>query len=109
MTQNEVITVALLATFALLLVMVWVTDRRRKKRGEHTAMSGVVGTFDEVFHPEAARAMEIREVQQQLPDEAPIPGDPLRHSAKITSGGLDPFADAECESHRLRFRFHDKR
>lgn len=81
MTQNEVITVAVLTAFALLLVMVWVTDRRRKKRGEHTAMSGVVGTFDEVFHPEAARAMEIREVQQQLPEEAPTPGDPLRQES----------------------------
>ncbi len=83
MTQNEVITVALLAVFALLLVAVGFIDRRRKKRGEHRAMSGVIGTFDEVFHPEAARAMEIREVQQQLPDETPTPGDPLHPGAKV--------------------------
>ena len=83
MTQNELITAALLASFALLLVAVSIIDRRRKKRGEHRAMSGVIGTFDEVFHPEAARAMEIREMQQQLPDEAPTPGDPSHPGARV--------------------------
>ncbi len=83
MTQNELITVALLAAFALLLVAVSIIDHRRKKHGEHRAMSGVIGTFDEVFHPEAARAMEIREMQQQLPDEAPTPGDPSHPGARV--------------------------
>lgn len=88
MSQSEIITLVALAAFALLLIAVWDVDRRRIKReGGRTPMSGVMGTFDEVFHPEAARAMEIREVQQELPAEAPTPGDPRATVARTPSGG----------------------
>ena len=73
MTRNEIITLVLLGALVLLLLAVWGVDRRRRKRGEHRAVSGVIGTFDEVFHPEAARALEIREVQRELPAEMPTP------------------------------------
>lgn len=73
MTRNEIITLVLLGALVLLLLAMWGVDRRRKKRGEHRAVSGVIGAFDEVFHPEAARALEIREVLRELPAEMPTP------------------------------------
>lgn len=73
MTRNEIITLILLGALVLLLLAMWGVDRRRRKRGEHRAVSGVIGAFDEVFHPEAARALEIREVQRELPAEMPTP------------------------------------
>lgn len=84
MTPNELVTVLALGAFAVLLAAVWQVDMRRKKRGSYRAMSGVMGTFDEVFHPEAARATEIREIQQELPADAPAPGEPLRPGDSIT-------------------------
>ncbi len=82
MTRNEIITLVLMGALVLLLLLVWSVDRRRKKRGEHRAVSGVIGTFDEVFHPEAARALEIREVQRELPAEMPTPDSNAANPAK---------------------------
>lgn len=78
MSKNEIITVLAVVAFIALLVWVWLRDRRAKRNGDHQAMSGMVTVFNEAFHPEAARAAEIREVQQELPAEAPTPGDPLK-------------------------------
>lgn len=77
MSKNEIITVLAMAAFLGLLVWVWLCDRKAKANGEHQAMSGMVSVFNEAFHPEGARAAEIREVLQELPAEAPSPGDPL--------------------------------
>lgn len=76
MSGSEVVTVAAVAAFVVLLAVVWQVDRKRK-RPSGSATAGVLGGFDEVFHPEAARAMEVREIQHELPTEAPAPGDPL--------------------------------
>ena len=97
MTRNEIITLVLLGALVLLLLAVWDIDRRRKKRGEHRAMSGVIGTFDEVFHPEAARAMEIREVQRELPEEMPSPDSNATNSANAANP-----ANAAGSTHRGR-------
>lgn len=84
MTSSEIVTIAVIAAVVALLTFVWVADKRRTKRqGGKTAISGIVGTLDEAFHPEAARATEIREIQQELPAEAPAPGDPLVPGGKI--------------------------
>ena len=84
MVLSEIVTIAVIAAVVILLAGVWVADKRRAKRqGGKTAISGIVGTFDEAFHPEAARATEIREIQQELPAEAPAPGDPLVPGGKI--------------------------
>lgn len=96
MTQNEIITIAALAAFALLLLSVWQFDRRRRGRSTGgSTMSGVVGGFDLAFHPEAARAAEIREVQRELPAEAALPGDPIRpdRPLTITPQGHPPGSD----------------
>ena len=77
MSKSEIITVLVITGVVAILVWVWLRDRKAKKSGTHQAMSGMVGVFNEAFHPEAARAAEIREVQQELPAEAPTPGDPL--------------------------------
>lgn len=82
MSYNEVVTVAALIAFVLLLVFVGVHDRRRRRR-DGSVLSGMVSTFDEAFHPEAVRALEIREVQRELPAEAPTPGDPLHPHSTI--------------------------
>ena len=41
-------------------------------------MSGIrgFGIVDEVFHPEASNARDIREAEAILPAPTPIPGDP---------------------------------
>ncbi|GAA1613093.1 hypothetical protein [Leucobacter chromiireducens] len=75
MTQSEVITVLIAAGVIALLVTVWRIDRSRRTR-DGSVLSGTVSAFDNVFHPEAARAAEIREIQRELPAEAPSPGDP---------------------------------
>ncbi len=75
MSRNEIITVVVIAAFIALLVWVWLRDRKAKRNGEHQAASGMVSVFNEAFQPQAARAAEIREVQQELPAQAPIPGD----------------------------------
>lgn len=84
MDRSELVTVIVIVAVTVLLVAVGVIDHRRtKRRGGRSPVSGLVGTFDEVFHPEAARAAEIREVQQELPADAPTPGDPLFPGGKI--------------------------
>lgn len=78
MAQSEIVTVLVVAAVVVILIGVGVADQRRTKRqGGRPAISGIVGTFDQAFHPEAARAAEIRETQQELPAEAPAPGEPL--------------------------------
>ncbi len=82
MTNGELILVASLAGFAVLLALVWYLDSRRRKRGDKT-LGGVFGAFDEVFHPEAANAAEIREIQEELPAPSPLAGDPIRPDGTI--------------------------
>lgn len=74
-TQNEVITVLIAAGVIALLATVWRIDRSRRTR-DGSVLSGTVSAFDNVFHPEAARAAEIREIQRELPAEVPTPGNP---------------------------------
>lgn len=76
MTRNEVITILVVVAIIVLLVMVWLNDRRMRRKSS-TPLSGMVASFDQVFHPEAAKATEIREIQRELPAEASVPGDPL--------------------------------
>ena len=84
MDRSELVTVIAIAAVTALLITVGLIDHRRtKRRGGRSPVSGMVGSFDEVFHPEAARAAEIREVQQELPADAPSPGDPLTEGGKI--------------------------
>ncbi|MBK0421577.1 hypothetical protein JD292_05775 [Leucobacter sp. CSA2] len=91
MTQNELITVVALAAFAMLLLSVWQFDRRRRRQESQgaggsggSAAAGIFGSCDEVFHPEGARASEIREIQRELPAEAAVPGDPIRPDRPLT-------------------------
>lgn len=49
----------------------------------------MVGTFDEVFHPEAARAAEIRLAQQQLPADAPAPALITYPGSRPVEGQID--------------------
>ena len=82
MSSSEVITVAAVASVVVLLMVVWQVNRKRK-RPSGSATSGVLDSFDEVFHPEAAKAMEVREIQHELPTEAPAPSDPLVPGAPV--------------------------
>lgn len=82
MSYSEVVTVAAIIAVVLLLVFVGVNDRRRRRK-DGSVLSGMVSTFDDAFHPEAARATEIREIQRELPAEAPTPGDPLESPTSI--------------------------
>lgn len=90
MSAHEMITVAALLAVGLLLCTVGIADRRRRHRpgrhrsGARSAMGGVLGTFDDAFRPEAARAAEIREVQRELPAEASVPGEPPFPANRIT-------------------------
>ena len=87
MDQSETITIAVLAAFALLLLAIGIADHRRtRRRAGRPKVSGILGSIDDVFHPEAARAIEIREVQRELPAEAPTPGDPLLPGGPIVIG-----------------------
>lgn len=76
MAHTEVITLLVGSAVILGITLIGMHDRKRRKR-DGTVLSGMVGAFDEVFHPEGARAAEIREVQQKLPAENPAPEDPL--------------------------------
>jgi len=92
MSKNELITVVVLGAVVLLLVTVWVNDRRIRRRSG-TPLSGAIASFDEAFHPEAAKAMEIREVQQELLGDAPLPGEPCAPNDAIAySKSDDPAA-----------------
>ncbi|SKB02780.1 hypothetical protein SAMN06295879_3589 [Agreia bicolorata] len=55
-----------------------------KKRQRQSVKSGVIGSFDEIFHPGAYHAHQIWEAQLELPAPAPTPGDRDLSSGKIT-------------------------
>lgn len=87
MSRNEVIIAVALACFVALLAAVWLNDRRLVRLGLKSAKpvgNGIIGAFNELFHPEAARATEILEVQRELPAEDAVPSDPLRRDGAIT-------------------------
>ncbi len=87
MSRNEVIILAALAGFVVLLLAVWLNDRRLVKRGHKSSKpvgNGVLGAVNELFHPEAAKATEILEVQRELPAEDAVPSDPLNRDGRIT-------------------------
>ncbi|GAB2568181.1 hypothetical protein [Leucobacter ruminantium] len=85
MTTNEMITLGVIIAVVGLLWTVGVRDRRRRRR-EGSMLSGMISVFDQAFHPEAARASEIREIQRELPAEAPSPGDPIDSSGLLAPG-----------------------
>ncbi len=77
MTRNEVITIAVLTVAVIAITVVAVMHRRYAKRnGGRSPLSGALGAIDEVFHPSAGRAMEVREAEQEVPTPAPLPGEP---------------------------------
>lgn len=92
---TEIITVLAIIAAIALMTYVGIADRKRRKRdgaGARSALSGSIGTFDEAFHPSAARAAKIREVQQVMPAESPAPGEPLGRPASSrppTNTGAD--------------------
>lgn len=83
MTGSELITLLVIAAVLVLLVAVGLNDRRLRRVGS-TPLSGAFTAIDQVFHPEAAKAMEIREVQREIPADAPAHGDPLAPEGSIT-------------------------
>lgn len=82
MATNELITVLVGVAFVLLLVVVGLNDRRMRRKS-NTPLSGMVASFDQAFHPEAAKAMEIREIQRELPAESALSGAPLMPGGTI--------------------------
>ncbi|MBF9335026.1 hypothetical protein G3N30_01855 [Microbacterium lacticum] len=82
MSQSELVTLLVVVAVVILIVTIGVHDRRRRRK-DGSVLSGMVGTFDEAFHPEAARAIEIREVQRELPAENSTPSDPLEPGGTI--------------------------
>lgn len=77
MSNGELTLIAAGIAVPILLTVVGVLDRRRRARDGHKSVtSGILGTVDEVFHPEAHHAAEIREVQLELPQEEPGLGEP---------------------------------
>ncbi|MBX3068486.1 MAG: hypothetical protein KF867_04155 [Cryobacterium sp.] len=75
MRESEVVTVLGLVSVTAILIWIWLRDRRTREPGKRTAISGALGAINEVFHPEAAQASEILEVEQELPPDAPVPSD----------------------------------
>ena len=49
----------------------WERERNRRNGTRRTMTSGMVGTLDEVFHPNAHQSQLAWEVQQELPVPAP--------------------------------------
>jgi len=49
----------------------WERERNRRNGTRRTVTSGMVGTLDEVFHPNAHQAQLIWEAQQELSVPAP--------------------------------------
>lgn len=49
----------------------WERERNRRNGTRRTVTSGMVGTLDEVFHPNAHAAQLLWEAQQELPVPAP--------------------------------------
>lgn len=82
MSWNELVTLLVVIVIVVLLATIGVCDRRRRRK-DGSVLSGMVGTFDEVFHPEAARAAEIREVQRELPAEDSAPSDPFEPGVRV--------------------------
>lgn len=82
MSQSELVTLLVVIAVVILIATIGVHDRRRRRKNG-SVLSGMVGTFDEAFHPEAARSTEIREVQRELPAENSTPSDPLEPGGTI--------------------------
>lgn len=75
MDGNEIITVGAIVLVALLIAAAgWLNRGRRRASG--TLTGGFTGIADELFHPSAANAREILEIQDELPAPAPD-ADPL--------------------------------
>lgn len=75
-------TLLVVVAIVILIATIGVQDHRRRRK-DGSVLSGMVGTFDEAFHPEAARVTEIREVQRELPAENSTPSDPLEPGGTI--------------------------
>lgn len=75
---HQTATLAAAGLGLLLLVfffaMPWIVRGERRRRRQRI-QSGMVGVFDEVFHPEAKNARVVWEAQTELPAPAPTPGD----------------------------------
>lgn len=90
MDARELLTVAALILVALGLTTVGIWDARRRRshpdaRVGGSRTSGVMGAFDEIFHPAAHEAQQIQQVQAELPAPAPTPGDmPLAGRITLT-------------------------
>ena len=54
-----------------------------KRRQARSVQSGLLGSIDEVFHPQAHNAHLIWEAQLELPAPAPTPGDGELSSGRI--------------------------
>ncbi|MGN6686512.1 MAG: hypothetical protein ACTHK1_03130 [Actinomycetales bacterium] len=55
----------------------------RRNLGDHTAMGGVLGVFEEFYNPAAARADEERQAQHERVQPAPSPGDRLLNEGRL--------------------------
>ncbi|KRC62435.1 hypothetical protein ASE14_00930 [Agromyces sp. Root81] len=64
------------------LSLPWIVQAE-KRRQARSVQSGVIGTFDEIFHPEAHAANVIWEAQKELPAPLPLPGDKALNSGRI--------------------------
>jgi hypothetical protein len=51
---------------------------KRRTNPDYSRASGL-GVFDEIWHPHARNASQIREIEKELPQSPPLPGDPLRN------------------------------
>lgn len=69
--MTEVVTIGVFG--ACTMVIGWASWKYRQRRRQSGALSGMLSVADNVFHPEAARAVEIREIQKQLPETIPAP------------------------------------
>lgn len=69
--------------FIWMLCMPWFIHRERNSQHQQ-AKAGVIGVVDEVFHPEAHEAHIVWEAQKEVPAPAPLAGDKLFPSGRIT-------------------------
>lgn len=67
---------AMLAVMPIAMLWGFVHERRKRARGETTAISsGSLLGFDDIWRPSAAEAQGIWVAEQITPAPAPIPGD----------------------------------